>query len=378
MNTRRKTYVDSHFHFGSRSRLDDLSEYFEITTILQAAALSLPDRYRINFNPEVLLAKAYFPKKLFAFASLDYSSIFYNNRRYLFNPEEQLKDFLDIGFDGIKMWLGKPTFQHDVSLTPQDPVFNRYFKTAEELSVPIIFHAGDPPDFWKNSKSLKTINKTVVPIYKSREYPPFDFFYNQAGNLASRYNGIRFIFPHLLFLADNLDKLGNFLDAHSNTMLDLSPGRYFYAELSKNRKEAINFFSTYSKRILFGTDSLFFSAKDKLLEYKPLKTNIETFSVLSGYLSKETEYPNTFPFSKESMPFVKGLGLNAHILEDIYHRNHKSLLGNMPGKIDFNSAIHYLSRFIIILTEINTQKKYSAEVMRIKTELETIKNRRAK
>ncbi|RKX79703.1 MAG: hypothetical protein DRP57_13575, partial [Spirochaetes bacterium] len=80
----------------------------------------------------------------------------------------------------------------------------------------------------------------------------------------------------------------------------------------------------------------------------------------------------------ESMPFVKGLGLNAHILEDIYHRNHKSLLGNMPGKIDFNSAIHYLSRFIKILTEINTQKKYSAEVMRIKTELETIKNRRAK
>lgn len=371
MDTRKRIYLDSHFHFGSSSRLEDLSKYLKIANILKAAALSLPNRNRINFNPEVLLAKAQFPQILFAFASLDYSPIFYSKNKRIFNPEEQLKDFINIGFDGIKMWLGKPFFQHDVGLTPRDPVFNIFFETAEKLSIPIIFHAGDPIDFWRNSKSSEITNEM-------RNYPPFDFFYKQAEYLASRYSSIPFIFPHLLFMANDLDKLSNFLDTHPDTMLDLSPGRYFYAELSKKREKAVNFFSKYSKRILFGTDSLFFSRKETLLQYKTLDDNIETFSLLSGYLSTENKYPNPFPFSKEKFPFVKGLGLSNRILEDIFKKNNESLMGNIPRAIEFNSAIHYLSMFKQNLTEINAPKKYISEVTHIKRELEIINNRRLK
>ena len=52
------TLIDSHIHFSDRSLLAELERYCREIGAEKVCVLSLPTQERINFNPEVLFAKA--------------------------------------------------------------------------------------------------------------------------------------------------------------------------------------------------------------------------------------------------------------------------------------------------------------------------------
>ena len=73
-----RTLIDSHIHFSYHTRLPELKHYCEQFGVDKICSLSLPWKKRINFNPEVLYAKAQLGAQCYGLASLDYSAIFHS------------------------------------------------------------------------------------------------------------------------------------------------------------------------------------------------------------------------------------------------------------------------------------------------------------
>ena len=85
--------------------------------------VSLPDPERIHFNPEVLYAKLALGRRCYALGSFDYAAQLYP---HLFPGEEldlasQVESLGELGFDGLKVFLGKPGFQQRAGLRLTDP-----------------------------------------------------------------------------------------------------------------------------------------------------------------------------------------------------------------------------------------------------------------
>ncbi|MBN2553402.1 MAG: hypothetical protein JXB06_11570, partial [Spirochaetales bacterium] len=69
--------VDSHIHFSDHERLEELERYRSAIGARELCLLSLPLKQRINFNPEVLFAKAHLGSDCYGLASFDYSPLFH-------------------------------------------------------------------------------------------------------------------------------------------------------------------------------------------------------------------------------------------------------------------------------------------------------------
>ncbi len=53
-----------------------------------------------------------------------------------------------MGFDGVKMMEGKPNRRKLLARRLDDPIFDGYYRFAEENGVPLTLHLADPAYFW--------------------------------------------------------------------------------------------------------------------------------------------------------------------------------------------------------------------------------------
>lgn len=329
--------IDGHIHFGSASRLDDLAAY--LTQVERAGIVSLPFRQGINFNPELILAKRRLPDRVDILGSFDHWT---PGRPSL---KVQAKRLIETGFDGLKLWEGKPELQRELGLTIDDPELLKAYAIAAAAGLPVLIHVADPPLFWE---------RTGGPwSYVGKRVPGFDELIDQAQRVCLAAPDCRFIFPHMLFLAGDISRMADFLDRHPNALLDLAPGRYLYPDLGGNperRKQAMQFFSDHAPRIIFGTDALFLSLDDegggiKGLPGQSLETIRGGTTTLKGFLASEEEYENPFPLSKDEIPRITGLGLNEETLEWIFTISYLKIFGEKPRPLDESLATSYMDSF---------------------------------
>jgi predicted TIM-barrel fold metal-dependent hydrolase len=364
--------IDSHLHFGCHERLGELDRYAVRLGLERLCLLSLPDRRRINFNPELITAKAAFPRRCYILGSFDYSSRFHpapgaGSAAVVADRQAagadnaaggaecaaagagrdaagadldlagQVETLRELGFDGLKLWEGKPAFQREVGLGLADPPLRSGLEAAARLGMPACVHVGDPPEFWKG---------TAGPAASGAgSWPPWDTFIGQAESLADAHPRLTLIFPHLLFLAGDLERLARLLRRRENVWVDLSPGNYMYAELSRRPREAQAFFLEFQDRILFGSDSLFFPRREPVLEHAPLAENLKRFRRLSRFLADTGKLDNPFAPSRGQYPTVRGLGLPAAVLRKIGRENTLRLFGGQPAALNRGAAAAYLEGF---------------------------------
>ncbi len=374
--------IDSHLHFGCASRFDGLSTYLNRMNIAGVGLLSLPDHERINFNPEVLYAKTRLAKSRFAktraatpsgagspaagsvsggagvglscsaFASFDYADRFAPGAGIAPLPfEEQVDRFAAAGFDGLKLWEGKPAFQQRIGMPFDDGRFAGAFRAAARHGMPVVLHVADPPLFWDQSK-LKGAEARLgwSPGSDSYPLPSFEELMRQTVAVLERHPDCVFIFPHFLFLAGDLPRLAALLDRHANAFLDLSPGVYYYAELHRVRAHAIEFFNTYRDRILFGSDGMWFCRESAHLPQSGLDENCERTARLYRFLATAEEFPNPFQYTMEQTPAVRGLDLPPETLEAIFDANYRQRIWKEPRgpairAVSRDAALDYLELF---------------------------------
>lgn len=324
--------IDSHIHLGAVKRIPELVSLLDSEGISQAGLISLPGIRSGNFNPALLYAKSLYPQCFYINGSFEYG-------KSAPSPAEQLKLLKACGFDGLKLWEGKPLVQRKLGITLRDKRLREALKVSEDLNFPALIHAADPIDFWNERGSIK------LKTYKGGGYPPFKDYICQAYEIARDFPRLRIVFAHMLFLAQDLAELARFLEENPSVSLDLSPGRYFYPALSSHPDEARSFFRTFKARLLFGTDCFFFSRSYLILPYENQARAGAKLNFLRSFLETEETLPNPYPFSAEKIPNIKGLSLERDILEHLYHKNFHSLYGLNPIKLNTPLVSEYLRAF---------------------------------
>ena len=317
------TIYDAHLHFADVARLEELHRYLERTGISGAALISLPYPGWVNFNPEVLRAKASDPERFRAFGAFDLeygpagrgAGRGAGSRAAGRSPGRvpgrkrdltgQVREMASMGFDGIKVWAGKPAFQKRLGITPDGPEFTEAFAAAAQEGLPVLIHMADPEEFWASDR------------HDSRGWLGFDDYIEQAARVAEESPDTRFLFAHMLFLAGDIPKLSSFLEAHENAFLDIAPGNYFYRHISEQREAAADFFEACRGRLLFGTDGLFFSRRFESFPYTDEQAVFERFRRVCDFFLEGATVDNPFPLNRALVPSVTGPALSRSAKEEL-------------------------------------------------------------
>jgi predicted TIM-barrel fold metal-dependent hydrolase len=323
---------DTHLHLCCRDRFDEFAGYLRLSGVHKAVSLSLPDLTCGNFNAEVLDGKRRYPSVLYAFGSLDYRRLKRPSAGLDWIPTlaAQVEQMWARGFDGLKLWIGKPGFQARLGFGPEHPEVFSALETARRLDFPVLIHAADPPQFWHHDDDL-TRQRLGVPV--GIDVHGFEYYLRQAEAIPANHPGLRIVFAHLLFLAGNLPRAAALLQQYPNVYLDLAPGLYMYPALSVQRSDAREFFDTYRERILFGSDGFWFPPQWEYLSYADLNENLERPRRLLRFLETNDEMPNPFVLERDRVPVIRGLSLPKRVLDTVLWANGESVFGATPRTI---------------------------------------------
>jgi len=381
-----RSLIDSHIHFSSHDRLKELERYSREIGAEKICVLSLPVKQRINFNPEVLFAKARLGSACYGLASFDYSSLFHprsrdrgsssggpsgrSGDRADLDLPGQVEQFHRLGFDGLKIFLGKPSFQRELGLKLNDSEVLEALKRAESLEMPVLIHVADPLIFW----SYESVPGFVPPGWEqavksgggSGGIPPYEELQRQAVEVLEACPGLTVIFPHLLSMGQDLSRLAEILETHPRVYLDLAPGLYFYYELDRRRTAAREFFDRYAKRMLFGTDAFWFPRWFSEFPYATAEANLNRARHLLAFLEGEEQLDNPFVPTQGIQKQVRGLGLEANIIRRICVDNFSELYPPTPRKIDPHTCLEYLNEFMQRLTSIQAEAPILEAVVQLK------------
>jgi hypothetical protein len=330
--------TDAHIHFSSFDRYDELLRYCSALEIERAGLVSLPDLDAVNFNPELILAKTLAPDRFYAFGAVERDSSV---------PALAVQRLHDIGFDGLKFITGKPAFAKKMGLSLESKEIGEAFEAAAQLGMPAVVHVGDPREFWLRGEKIDqdgNTARTAAWTYGA-DSPAFKDCLALAERLVEAHPATIFIFPHLLFLAHDLERLGRLLSRRPGIYSDLAPGKYFFAELADRRREAEEFFGDFRDKIFLGSDALFFDPSYRELEHSDLYLNIERLCRLRTFLESEECFPNPFAASFARMPVIRGLGLAGEITGELFGGSFRGLMKEKPAPIATSEAREYLADF---------------------------------
>jgi len=369
-----QSLIDSHIHFASHGRLNELQHYRDGSDAEKICVLSLPVKRRINFNPEILFAKAHLGPSCYGLASFDYSSL-YNSRstgggRSGLDLPGQVERFQKLGFDGLKIFLCKPSFQKELGIKLSDSDVLAALKRAESLEMPVLIHIADPLIFW----SYESIPGFIPPGWEqaaksgggSAGIPSYEELQDQAAEVLRTCPDLTVIFPHLLSMGQDLPRLSGILESYPRVYLDLAPGLYFFYELDRQRTAAREFFAHFRERILFGTDAFWFPGWFSEFPYATVEDNLNRGRHLLRFLESEEELDNPFLPTRRIQERVRGLGLDRDIMERICFKNFLDLYPPTPRKIDPDTCPEYLDDFIDRLTAVGADSEIVQTVEELK------------
>lgn len=250
---------------------------------------------------------------------------------------EQVKEFMEIGFDGVKMLENKPTTRKLTGLATDDPMYDGFYKYIEENDIAVISHVADPETFWDYDLAPE-FSHTEGWFYGDGSFLTKEAIYNEVKNTLEKFPKIRFTFPHFFFLSDYISEARKLLDKHPNLKLDITPGREMYDNFTKHYDEAKQFFNDYSHRIIFGTDMT-----STQFQGEPA----DMIDAITRFLSTEDEF-SYWDFE------IKGIGLSHEKCKQICHDNFKANLGDKPKEINIPALKRYIDRMLPLVKDADT------------------------
>lgn len=249
----------------------------------------------------------------------------------------QVKELMEIGFDGIKMLENKPTTRKLTGLATDDPMLDSFYKYIEDNDIAVISHVADPETFWDFDLAPEFSHKEGW-FYGDGTFLSKEEIYHEVKNTLEKYPKIRFTFPHFFFLSDYIGEARKLLDKHPNLKLDITPGREMYDNFTRHYDEAKEFFNDYSNRIIFGTDMT-----SDAFQGKPG----DMFDAITRFLSTEDEF--------EYWDFkIKGIGLSHDKVKAICHDNFLSNLAPTPKPVNKAALKAYIGRMLPLVKDKET------------------------
>ncbi len=244
----------------------------------------------------------------------------------------QAEEIKKIGFDGVKLIESKPNVRKLLQLPLDSPAYEEFFSYIEQEQMPLVWHVGDPADFWDESKTSDEA-KARGWFYGDGTFPARDGLYTEVLNVLKRHPRLRVIFPHCFFMSREPKRLEALLNEYESVYIDLTPGPEMYVDFTNNYAVWCDMFNKYYRKILFGTD---------LRNDTPEKMRKMLVGETVRFLSTADCFSAFSYFGMNST--IHGLGLEKDKLECILHKNFTDIFGNRPKKIDKTALAAYIKR----------------------------------
>jgi len=306
--------IDGHLHCYERSQLPKLLADVRYTGARQFCAL-VTDRTSDAEQqwPNALWLKREHPDRAFVFGGIDF-------RQGAVPFEQQLQVLMDVGCDGLKLLLGKPDRRKAFGEPLDSPSLEPMLSLAEQTGFPVLWHVGDPPEFW----SEQTVPLWAKPRgwWYDASHPTKPQIEAEIARVFARHPKLRLILPHFFFLADRLDDAERLLKTYPSYSLDLAPGVELYHNLTARRDAAREFFIRHADRIIFGTD---FGI--------PCGWSRDRGMMIRRFLETADEFPvpqDDPLMAPDDRPPLRGLELPRDVLRQIYAENFRRLVGEFP------------------------------------------------
>lgn len=332
--------IDGHAHLSLTSTQSWTGNADEIGAMREALGLSaicvqnivLWMTRNLPRNPISLLMKLRFPGVVFSFGGIRYPMPSASGKPY--DYASQAQRLMGMGFDGIKLF-GKPSARREFGQPLDSPVFDEMFSYLEEQDVPVLYHIADPADFWhKERMSPEAIR---LGWYCGPDTPPFEQFLEELERMLDKHPRLRVVFPHFLFLADNLPECAGFLSRHPNARIDITPGTELYRQLAKDIEASRAFFGAHQDRIHFGTDNTGTAYGNGGLE-EQIDSARRNINSIRTFL--EREEGEVFDRNQPCLALSEG------VLERIYAGNFRRFVSDSPKAVDAEEALRYTQELI--------------------------------
>jgi predicted TIM-barrel fold metal-dependent hydrolase len=245
------------------------------------------------------------PKRLVVFTNISF--VGFGESNWLNKTLAQLEQDVKAGARGLKLYkeLGMEFKDEKDKIIPiNDSRLDAVWEKCADLNIPVLIHSADPKSFWlpvdKNNERWLELTKNPDRKRTAKD-PSWEQVIAEQHDLFLKHPRTKFIAAHFGWLANDLQRLGELLDAAKNVYVEFGA---VISDLGRQPRAAKVFFTTYQDRILFGKDSWVPS------EYATYFRILET----------DDEY---FPYYKKYHAYWKmyGLGLPDEILKKIYYKN---------------------------------------------------------
>lgn len=232
----------------------------------------------------------------------------------------QLEEDVKNGASGLKIYksLGLRTKDSDGNRVPvNDPRLDPVWAKCGELGIPVLIHSADPALFWEpmDKDNERWLELKLRPGRKrGPDNPvPFEQIIAEQHDVFAKHPNTVFINAHFGWMANDLQKLGRFLEDYPNVYVEIGA---IIAELGRQPKMANWFFEKYQDRVLFGKDSY----------------RVEEYYTYFRVLESGDEY---FPYYKKYHAFWRmyGLELPDHILKKLYYKNALKIIPNIDASL---------------------------------------------
>lgn len=312
-------FLDVHSHHWNMANQDLRKLIQEMDSLNMGVCVNLSGRGGAALKSIMDNIKAQgLEKRLVVFTNINWRSI--DEPDWSIETAKQIAYDVQQGARGLKIYKSQGMQEKDSKgqrIHIDDPRLDPIWAKCGELGIPVLIHAADPEPFWQpfdanNERWLEL--KTHPGRRRSATDPaPWDTIIAEQHRIFKRHPKTTFINAHFGWYANNLNYLGQLLDAMPNMYVEFGA---VIAELGRQPRAARAFFEKYQDRILFGKDA-----------YVP-----KEYHTYFRVLETADEY---FPYYKKYHAFWRmyGLDLPDQILRKVYFENALKIIPGLDPQV---------------------------------------------
>jgi len=257
----RYPFVDVHNHQWAMATQDLDSLAAEMDALNMAVMVNLSGRSGdgsdATLHGSLANVRENHPNRFLIFTNISFAGI--DDSDWGERTARQVGADVAAGAAGLKIYknLGLTTTDADGERVPvDDPRLDQVWAKCAELGVPVLIHSGEPASFWKprdehNERWLEL--KQKPERYRDPAlFPSWEQVMGEHWNLFAKHPGTQFISAHMSWLANDLQRLGDLLDAHPNVVTEMGA---VLAELGRQPRFARRWFIEHQDQVLFGKDA---------------------------------------------------------------------------------------------------------------------------
>ncbi len=284
-------------------------------------------------NEKCLFFKHAFSPNAYAFAGLEHPADMVYDEKTADNFLRQAETYYEMGFDGMKMLEGYPSFRKATGIPLDHPVFDKFYRFMEEKGRMITLHVGNPAEFWDINKVDPYALK--VGRYCDETYPTKQQLQDEVFSVMNKFPRLRLALAHYGFLTDDYKQFDAFLGNYENTLIDITPGGEQYFNMLEDWDTWKGLITKYQDRIFYGTDFYAFPREDDA-------------SWRAAYTRRPWLVRNFFETDGEHEYFgqkFRGVKMDDGIVDKIFYKNAERLMG-APRTIDRTAFVSRCRRLL--------------------------------